>query len=413
MRLAFISNFINHHQIPFCNALYNKLGDEFIFIQTEPMEEERRSMHWEDVSSELPYVRNLFEETTKPLCEEWIAKSDVVIAGWTDRIDLVIRRMEQGKLTVRISERIYREGQWKAVSPRGLIAKYKEHTRFRRFPVYLLCAGAYVPSDFGLIRAYPDKMYRFGYFPESREYELDELMSRKDSEDCIQIVFAGRFLPLKHPEYMLELARDLKAEQESRAGTDRPLPDFRIHMVGDGQMEAELRSLTAQYRIEDCVRFYGFQTPEDVRGIMEGCHIHVFPSNELEGWGAVVNEAMNSGCVVVGSSRAGAIPYLIEQGVNGIAYPNNDYTKLKQAVLYLMLHDDEREAMGRAAYHTIVDSWNAQRAVTLLLQMIECWKKGQECCPREGPLSAAPVIAPKKMFQYMEEHGAGKDFNVG
>ena len=38
---------------------------------------------------------------------------------------------------------------------------------------------------------------------------------------------------------------------------------------------------------------------------MEKCHIHIFTSNHLEGWGAVVNEAMNSGCCEVANVQAG------------------------------------------------------------------------------------------------------------
>lgn len=44
MKINFISNYINHHQIPFCDCLYRKLGEDFTFIQTEPMEEERVKM---------------------------------------------------------------------------------------------------------------------------------------------------------------------------------------------------------------------------------------------------------------------------------------------------------------------------------------------------------------------------------
>ena len=66
-------------------------------------------------------------------------------------------------------------------------------------------------------------------------------------------------------------------------------------------------------------------SPEKVRSVMEKSHIFVFTSSHLEGWGAVVNEAMNSGCAVVANVQAGAVPYLIEQGVNGIAYPRGSY----------------------------------------------------------------------------------------
>ena len=47
-------------------------------------------------------------------------------------------------------------------------------------------------------------------------------------------------------------------------------------------------------------------------------------SNQEEGWGVVVNEAMNSGCVVIGSNLAGSVPYLIENGKNGLIYNCGD-----------------------------------------------------------------------------------------
>ena len=151
MTITFISNYINHHQIPFSNALYELLGEDYHFIQTQPMEEERLAMGWSNAGENLPYVLLLSEQ--EEVCRRLILESDVLLAGWSGREDLVQERMLQGKLTVRISERIYREGQWKAISPKGLFHKYKEHTRFRSGKAYLLCAGAYVASDFSIIRA--------------------------------------------------------------------------------------------------------------------------------------------------------------------------------------------------------------------------------------------------------------------
>ena len=62
--------------------------------------------------------------------------------------------MEAGRPIVRYSERLYKTGQWKAVSPRGLRKKYQDHTRYRRGPVYLLCSGAYVAGDFRIVGAH-------------------------------------------------------------------------------------------------------------------------------------------------------------------------------------------------------------------------------------------------------------------
>ena len=43
---VFVSNYLNHHQIPFCNAMYRLLKEQFLFIQTQAMEEERIRMGW-------------------------------------------------------------------------------------------------------------------------------------------------------------------------------------------------------------------------------------------------------------------------------------------------------------------------------------------------------------------------------
>lgn len=405
MKVVFISNFINHHQKPFCDAFYRRLGENFIFIQSEPMEEERKNMGWNDESESIPYVRYL-EKEESVLAKEML-DCDVLFAGWTKRIDLVIARMKMHKLTIRISERIYREGQWKRFSPRGLIAKYREHIRFKNDPVYLLCAGAYTPSDFSLIGAYPDKMYKFGYFPSTYKYDLDKLLEMKDSDGKIEIVFAGRFLKLKHPEYMIWLARDILKENEKRAQRGEPLlPDFRIHMIGAGELEHPLRTMVTEYKLLDHVLFYGFLPPEKVRLVMERCHIHVFPSDELEGWGAVVNESMNSGCAVVASASAGAVPYLIKQWENGVAFPGNNYDEMKDAVIYLMTHGKEREEMAAKAYKTITENWNASNAVDILMYMIEGWMEGLDHPPKEGPLSRAPVISQRGMYQHMVNTGS-------
>ena len=48
IRMAFVSNYINHHQIPFCNAMHRLLEGNFVFVQTEAMEAERVRMGWHE-----------------------------------------------------------------------------------------------------------------------------------------------------------------------------------------------------------------------------------------------------------------------------------------------------------------------------------------------------------------------------
>lgn len=387
MKITMISNYINHHQIPFSNALYEKEGIEYTFIQTEPMEEERIRMGWGLDPKSLPYVKLLYED--EQVCKELIDTCDMLLVGWMEREDLIKDRLEADKLTIRMSERLYREGQYKAISPRGLIRKYNDHTKYRKGNVYLLCFGAYVASDFHIVRAYPDKMYRFGYFPQTKVYEGDELYAKKPSLETVHIVWAGRFMPLKHPEFVLRLAKDLK-----EAGYA-----FHIHFVGGGEMEEELKKQREEWNFTEEITMYGFQSPEKVREIMEQSHIHLFTSNHLEGWGAVVNEAMNSGCAEVVNSEVGAAPFLIKHKENGLIYKEGSYEDFRTCVFSLFENKELITEYGRTAYETIVNEWNAENAAGQLLRFYENWKQGIIDPPKSGPFSVAPVISPRKMYE--------------
>ena len=389
MTFTFVSNYINHHQIPLCDALYRELGDDYTFIQTMPMEEERVAMGWGVDVHCLTYVRCLYE--TEYECLKKIAESDVVLFGWTGREDLAASRLVSGRTTLRVSERLYREGQWKVVSPRGLAAKYREHIKYRRQNVCMLCAGAYVASDFHLIGAYPGKMFKWGYFTELRTYNEEQFDNLKSQDGVLHIVWAGRFIPLKHPEYVVRLARTLRDKGYQ----------FVIHMLGDGELEPMIRHDVESMGLREYFRFYGYTAPEQVRDVMEQCHIHLFTSNYLEGWGAVVNEGMNSGCVEVVNAQVGAAPYLIRHGENGLVYPRDCYDKMETLVLDLFENWDDRRQMGRAAYETIRDTWNADNAAKELIRFAGGLMRGEIVPAQTGPLSTAPAISPRRMYRAM------------
>ena len=387
MKITMISNYINHHQIPFSKAFYEEEGIEYCFIQTEPMEEERVKMGWGLDPKSLPYVKLLYEE--EETCKKLIMESDILLVGWQEREELIKPRLDADKFTIRMSERLYREGQWRAISPRGLLRKYKEHTKYRKGNVYLLCYGAYVPSDFQIVRAYPGKMYRFGYFPETKCFEGNTLFEQKPSLDTVHMVWAGRFMPLKHPEFVTRLARDLKEKGYA----------FHIHFVGGGELEEELHKQREEWELKDEITMYGFQSPSKVREIMEQSHIHLFTSNYLEGWGAVVNEAMNSGCAEVANSEVGAVPFLIKHEKNGLIYKEGSYEDFRNCVFSLFEDKEKITRYGKAAYESIITEWNAENAARQILRFYDNWQKGVIDPPVSGPLSIAPVIFPKKMYK--------------
>lgn len=69
---------------------------------------------------------------------------------------------------------------------------------------------------------------------------------------------------------------------------------------------------------------------------MEESEIYLVTSDRKEGWGAVVNEAMNSGCAVVADHMIGAAPWMIRQRENGILYHDGCEQQLQEYVAELL-----------------------------------------------------------------------------
>ena len=375
MKLTIVSNYINHHQIPMANELFLKLGADFAFVQTSGMEEDRVKMGWGSEISAIPYLKRYYEEEER--CARLILDSDIVVFGGVE------------------SERLYREGQWKSVSPRGRKKKYEDHTQYADAPVYLLCHGAYVASDFNIVHAYPGKKYVWGYFPAVNTYDLDTLFFRKlhydqNGKPEVRILWAGRFMKLKHPEYAVRVARYLEQRQVA----------FHLDMVGGGELEGVLRGLVQKWHLEQRVTFHGFQPPQNVRRFMEESDIFLFTSNHLEGWGAVLNESMNSACAVVAGSGIGAVPVLIRHGYNGLVYKNEHFREFKEQVLSLCRDAQLRRTLGVNAYQTMTQEWNPKTAADRLYRFCEGLMNGTVQPEKEGPLSPAPLIAPREGYAY-------------
>lgn len=358
-------------------------GGSFYFIQTMPMEEKRRQMGWGVDEKALSYLVLYYEEPER--AQDLIEKSDVVLFGWTGGVidDIERKRLSSGELAFRVSERIYREGQYKAISPRGLMSKYREHFVYRNKPVYLLCTGAYVASDFALIKSYPGKMLKWGYFPNASGGAEMGTGGEQDVDSPLRFCWAGRLIDLKHPEFAVKAAAELK-----RNG----IP-FNMDIVGDGPLLESIRKMAASLNVADFVNITGGKTPSEVLEYMRRADIFLFTSNYLEGWGAVVNEAMQCGCAVVASNEAGSVPFLIEDKVNGLVYERGDYSSFGKQVLFLAEHRELVTEYKKKAKETIDSKWNAEVAARELLRFSREFLSGRTpSFAADGPVSQAQVL---------------------
>ena len=193
----------------------------------------------------------------------------------------------------------------------------------------------------------------------------------------------GRLIDWKHPELAVLVAKKLKSMDYN----------FDLNIIGTGKMFNKLSSLIDKYNLNDCVHLLGSKNSEDVRTYMESSEIFLFTSDRGEGWGAVLNEAMNSGCAVVAGNMIGSAPYLIDNSRNGLIYEDKNVNDLFNKVKYLMDNEKKRKAMAQNAYYTIVNMWNADVAAKRLIQLItDINEKKAEINFKNGPCSRAEIV---------------------
>ena len=388
MRIAFVSNYLSHHQIPFSDAISNIPGVDYSFISVCEMDSERQKMGWK--TSEKSYEIRTYEDIE---CENRarriIDDADVVILGSAPD-SYIIPRLKAGKLTFKYSERFYKQGLSVTDFPHALVGAWLHHGRFQKYPLYMLCASAYTAGDAAVFHNYIGRTYKWGYFPEAKQYDVADLMSRKLSvasgwkHPKVSILWAGRLIGLKHPDVSIELATSLKEKDYS----------FRMSIIGNGEMEQQLRDMIKEKDLSDCVEMLGAMSPEKVRAHMEQADIFLFTSDFNEGWGAVLNESMNSGCAVVASHAIGSVPFLIKDGENGLIYENGNQKQLEEKVERLIRDNEYRKELGQNAYESIVNMWSADVAAKRFVALSQALLEGKspEGMFSEGPCSKAEIF---------------------
>jgi len=383
MKVVFFSSVLNHHQLPICKELYKSYGADFVFVATMELEEQRRKLGYEDIADQYSFCLKM--NTSKDNYEKAYRlsqESDILIAGVIPP-NFLFDRLRKNKITFRYSESIFRKGFWRILTPRAIGIAYKHHFRYRNKPFYLLCASAYLPWDVDRIFSYPNKKFKWGYFPEFiNNSDIDQLLNNK-VKNVVSILWVGRFIGWKQPEMAIQTAKYL---------ADHGI-DFKLEMIGVGPIRDKCIELTKNLGITKKVEFLGSMSPDMVRQKMNNSDIFLFTSNAEEGWGVVLNEAMNSGCAVVANNSIGSVPYLIENGINGIIYTDKNKQLLYESVENLILDAEYRKMLSKNAYNTIAEIWNPQAASRRLIKMMEALLAGFEIPIYEkGPLSNAQII---------------------
>ena len=335
------SNFLNHYSYSLSKKL-KECFDPFYFVVKEKVPEDRLKLGFADLN-EVDFVIREYEEPEKTA--RLFEDSDVVITDYTFN-KYALKRLKQGKLTFVDSERLFKNDD-----PFGLLLRniYYRYNYYFYKKAYLLCVSAFAAGDYNSLGLFIDRTYKWGYFSEAIKYDTAKLFENKMKNS---ILWVGRLIKWKHPEYMIDLSRYLKEKGY----------DFEISIIGIGPMQDELNKMIIDQHLDDNVHMLGSMSPEKVREYMERSEIYVFSSDRGEGWGVVLNEAMNSMCACVASYAAGSTPFLIKENANGMIYRNNAVEEMINKVERLLVDDTLRKNIAQNAYRSILEDWNPETA---------------------------------------------------
>lgn len=377
MTISFFSNFLNHHQLPLCEEFIRLVGvDNFHFIATDRISDERTALGYEDMNERFPFVVKEYNEGETSVFSHKLAVSSDIAIFTPSAYHYCEERLKINRICFLYIERQFKRGIISLVHPR-VFRRYFGYQRHRNAPLYILCAGSFVAKDLRLFGFPKDKCFKWGYFPRVESIDIDAILNNRDNS-CFKILWCARFIPWKRPELALRLARDLRSKGYN----------FRLDMYGNGILLDKIRSLIHKWDLDEYVSIYGSVSNQVILDAMKAHNVLLVTSNKREGWGAVINEAMGNGCTVVASDDIGAVPYLIQNEINGYVFKSNSYKSLFRSIERLIIDLPKCDEFAKRSYHIISEKWTARTAAQNLL-LLNDKLNGLDVNINDGPCSKA------------------------
>lgn len=391
MKIAFFSNFLNHHQVPLSDELFRITNGEYHFVETEPIPESFKRSGYPTYNKPY-YIKAWGSKTSEENAKRLAKDADVAIFSTATICKYGKERLLGKKLTFEYSERWLKKGYLNLLSPNLIKHQLFYYLTGRKAQLYMLCSSAYAVNDYYLMNSYEDRCFKWGYFTEFKEIDIDSVICQHDN-NIVKLMWCARFVDWKHPELPILMAKKMKEKGYV----------FCLDMYGTGEYLEQSKKLASDIGVLDVVRFCGNIPNAKILESMRQHDIFIFSSDRNEGWGAVANEAMSNGCVLVGSSAIGSIPFLIKDGINGLVFnsSNSGFFKngmkideralfsLCDKVEFLLKNRAERIKLAKNAYETIKNLWSPKVAAKNFIQLVDDLQSGKDVSIATGPCSKA------------------------
>lgn len=176
-------------------------------------------------------------------------------------------------------------------------------------------------------------------------------------EDDIIIGKIARLSELKGHKYLLESFKLISLK----------IPQARLLLVGNGELEYDLKRFVDENNLKDKVIFAGLITPEEIPSIIEIMDIVVHASLR-EGLARVLPQAIMMEKPVISFDLDGAYE-IIKDGVNGYLIKPLDTEQLGEKIVYLCNHPELIKEFGKKGRELLGDQFSSKRMVAQINEL--------------------------------------------
>lgn len=381
MKFILYTNSISPHQIPLAKEMVRLLGAEnYRYVYQQELSSGRQDLGWSVEKPEwmIPAAGN----------RQLIESCDVLMCGIRD-IALFRKRSADGKKTIYCSERWFKpisvcglfaiDGRVRMLYPRYRIRARAMMDLVKHDPAFMLYPiGVHAARDFAWLLgctierlervpgggfwgkgASLNKMRMWGYFVEPSKFDdkeavfnyNEDALPAEKSDGTLKLLWCGRLLGWKRVRDIVRAVGEhvgLKREGDS-------LPKISLTIVGDGPEKERHVKMAKGLPIT----FMPSQPIAKIRELMRAHDLYVLSSNQYEGWGAVVNEALEEGMNVVGTYEAGSSATILSK--NRLYHAGN----VKELVALI-----DQEYKGDIPFCSI-GVWTAREAAKRLMEFVK------------------------------------------
>lgn len=140
-------------------------------------------------------------------------------------------------------------------------------------------------------------------------------------------------------------------------------------IAGDGKAFEEMKRLATELGIENRVKFLGWVKGQAKIDLLTSSDFFLLPSYN-EGLPNALLEAMASGLACI-ATHVGAIPDVIEEGIDGLLIEPGDRKALEIACRVLITDSEKRVLLGKKAQNKIQNQYSVERASSKFAELFQ------------------------------------------